>query len=159
MTVYPLSDAQEATRTIPVLIVATNNDELMKLRGKPVRDWTAAMQTKYAGQIKRHSSNGVIGDDWTMTDGSKFIPVELSASDGGFIDINNRARLGTTLTGAGAGAALGGITGYMGASAAVQDRWVTAVQEYKDSLQTFYCATGTQFIAPYNSVGVIPASR
>ena len=85
-----------------------------------------------------------------------FDPETIAASDGGVIDMNNKARLGATLTGAGAGAGIGAFSAYQGAQTEIQDRWTAAVREYKDSLQKFYCWSGNRFLAFYNDVVMIP---
>lgn len=79
------------------------------------------------------------------------------ATDGGLIDLDNKARLKSTLIGAGAGGALGAFTAYQGAQTDIENRWVTEVRAYKDSLQKVYCATGNRFLSHYNDVAVIPA--
>jgi len=84
---------------------------------------------------------------------------QKTADDGEIIDLDNKARLKGTLIGAGSGAALGGWTGYQGARTEVEQRWVTAVQEYNDSLTKFYCATGTRFLASYNDMLEIPTIK
>lgn len=92
-------------------------------------------------------------ENWSIND---FYPLTISADDGAIIDINNKARLGGTLTGAATGAGLGAFTAYQGAQDEVDQRWVTSVQEYKDSLQKIYCATGTRFLSSYNDIAIIP---
>ena len=86
----------------------------------------------------------------------KFTPMYLSAEDGGVIDLDNKARMKGTLTGAGIGGAAGAFTAYQGAQTEIDARWVAAVREYKDSLQKFYCGTGKRFLSFYNDVTVIP---
>ena len=88
-----------------------------------------------------------------------FVPVTVSAKDGGIIDLGNKARLKSTLVGAGAGGALGAFTAYEGAQSDIDDRWVSAVREYKDSLQKFYCVTGNRFLSYYNDVVIIPSVK
>ena len=61
-----------------------------------------------------------------------------------------------TLTGAGIGGAAGAYTAYQGAQSEIDERWVAAVREYKDSLQKFYCGTGQRFLSFYNDATVIP---
>lgn len=86
-----------------------------------------------------------------------FYPMYVSAEDGGIIDFSNKARMKGTLIGAGAGGAMGAFVGYQGAQSDIENRWVTAVTEYKDSLQKVYCVTGNRFLSYYNDVVVIPA--
>lgn len=88
-----------------------------------------------------------------------FFPLYVDASDGSIIDFNNRARLKATMIGAGAGAALGGFSAYQGAQDDIENRWVASVQEYKDSLQKIYCATGNRFLASYNDIAIISAMK
>jgi hypothetical protein len=61
-----------------------------------------------------------------------------------------------TLTGAGVGAGMGAFAGYQGAQKDVEDHWVSAVREYKDSLQKIYCVTGNRFLSYYNDTIIIP---
>ncbi len=87
---------------------------------------------------------------------SYIIPMQRDAADGGIIDISNKARLKGTGIGAAAGGALGGYAAYEGATAEVQERWVAAVREYKDSLTKFYCQSGTKWMASYNDNAILP---
>lgn len=82
--------------------------------------------------------------------------VSLDADDGGLIDLNNKARMKSTLVGAGAGAGLGAFTAYQGAQSEIEERLVSAIREYKDSLNTFYCITGKRLLSTYNDPVVIP---
>jgi hypothetical protein len=86
----------------------------------------------------------------------EFRPLMVDASDGSIIDVGNRARAKATMVGAGAGAGLGAFTAYQGAQDEISMRLVSAVQEYTDSLQKFYCATGNRWLAEYNSFAIIP---
>ncbi len=101
------------------------------------------------------------GEDYTLPDDATydlddFYPMMLDAEDGGLIDLGNKARLKSTLIGTGAGGALGAFVGYQGAQSDIENRWVSSVREYKDSLQKFYCATGTRFLGYYNDTIIIP---
>ena len=78
------------------------------------------------------------------------------AEDGGVIELGNKARIKGTLTGAGIGGAAGAFTAYQGAQTEIDERYVTAVREYKDSLQKFYCGTGKRFLTFYNDTLVMP---
>ncbi len=85
--------------------------------------------------------------------------VSLDAEDGSLIDINNKARMKSTLVGAGAGAGLGAFTAYQGAQSEIEERLYTAQREYKDSLNMFYCITGNRLLSMYNEVFAIPAMQ
>lgn len=85
-----------------------------------------------------------------------FYPMYVDAEDGGIIDLGNKARLKSTMIGAGAGGAMGAFVAYQGAQKDIDDRWVSAVREYKDSLQKIYCITGQRFLSYYNDTVVIP---
>lgn len=91
----------------------------------------------------------------TLQDGG-FVPLYQDSEDGGIIDLSNKARIKGTLTGAGVGGGMGAFAGYQGAQQDIEERWVSAVQEYKDSLQKIYCATGTRFLSHYNDTVIIP---
>lgn len=97
------------------------------------------------------------GDDKAANlDINNFYPMYVDADDGSLIDFGNKARLKGTLVGAGVGGALGAYSGYQGAMDDVDQRWVAAVREYKDSLQKIYCVTGERFLSYYNDVIMIP---
>ena len=93
------------------------------------------------------------------TDGTidDFTPLYQDASEGGLIDINNKARMKSTVIGAGAGAGIGAFTAYQGATDEINGRWSSAVQEYKDSLQKIYCTTGKRWLSSYNDIAIIPS--
>ena len=101
------------------------------------------------------------GDATPLPDGvvytiNEFYPMLETADSGSVIDFGNKARLKGTLIGAGAGGAMGAFTAYQGAQDDIQNRWVTAVREYNDSLQKIYCITGDRFLGYYNDDIVIP---
>ena len=89
-------------------------------------------------------------------DGKNFEPVYLDAEDGGLVDMDNKARLTGTLTGAGVGGAMGAFSAYQGAQDEITQRWLAEVQAYNDSLNKFYCATGSRFLSRYNDETIIP---
>ena len=106
---------------------------------------------------KPHDLTGDIATELASADAKDNIyPVYQGAEDGGLIDLGNKARLKGTLIGAGAGGAMGAFTAYQGAQDDIQERWVAAVREYKDSLQKVYCATGKRFLTHYNDLVTIP---
>ncbi len=88
---------------------------------------------------------------------NKFSPVDQDSDEGSVIELGNKARMKSTLTGAGVGGALGAFSAYQGAQQEIEARWVSAVQEYKDSLQKVYCVTGTRFLSQYNDAVIIPS--
>ena len=92
--------------------------------------------------------------DYSLDD---FYPMYRNAQDGNLIDFGNKARLKSTLTGAGIGGAMGAFSGYQGAKKDVEERWVTEVRKYKDSLSKVYCGTGARFLSQYNDIVTIPA--
>ena len=89
----------------------------------------------------------------------RFYPVSVNADEGNVVDISNKARLKETLIGSGVGAGLGALSGYQGAKNAIEDRWASEVQQYKDSLQKIYCGTGKRFLSHYNDTVIIPNIR
>lgn len=88
-----------------------------------------------------------------------FKPSARNSSDGSIIDLSNEARAKATMLGAAAGGALGGFTGYQGAQSEIADRWVTAMNEYTDSLGNFACVSGGYFLAYYNGYATVPPMR
>ena len=134
--------------SVPAMIVEFKD----KLFG--IKDWKSNMctQTKLKGRDGKGQPID-LSDDYTC---ANFYPSYQSASDGSLIDMGNKARMKSTLIGAGAGGAIGAFSAYQGAQDDIQERWVTAVREYKDSLQKIYCVTGTRFLSRYNDTVIIP---
>lgn len=134
-----------------------------KAMGWKKSDWSK-FKTQYASrEVVGRTGRGVASN---LGNGTKkrflgdvdmnFSPVYQEAEDGAMIDLSNKARMKGTLTGAGVGAGMGAFAGYQGAQKDVEDRWVTAVREYKDSLQKIYCVTGNRFLSYYNDTIIIP---
>ena len=124
--------------------------------GYKKKDWATTVKRNLEGKkVYKRNSTGE-GEDCSDCDINDFVPVYLAAEDGGVIDIDNKARMKGTLTGAGIGGAAGAFTAYQGAQTEIDARWVAAVREYKDSLQKFYCGTGKRFLSFYNDVTMIP---
>lgn len=148
-----ISSATIATGTqIPAMIADVND----KAFGYKRSDWAKLKSDLSGHAILGRTSSGTgyaLDGQYSISD---FYPMMVDASDGGIIDFGNKARLKGTLIGAGAGGALGAYAGYQGAQSDVENRWVTAVREYKDSLQKIYCATGKRFLGYYNDEIVIP---
>ena len=129
--------------------------------GKKAEDWRKWKNHPTSDTtIYYRNGDGSIGDDLSTTDSTislgNFYPMYIDAEDGGIVDLGNKARLKSTLIGAGAGGALGAFTAYQGAQSDIDERWVSAVREYKDSLQKFYCITGSRFLSYYNDTVLIP---
>lgn len=148
-----ISSATIATGTqIPAMIADVND----KAFGYKRSDWAKLKSDLSGHTILGRTSSGTgyaLDGEYSISD---FYPMMVDASDGGIIDFGNKARLKGTLIGAGAGGALGAYAGYQGAQSDIENRWVTAVREYKDSLQKIYCATGKRFLGYYNDEIVIP---
>ncbi len=111
------------------------------------------------GEAKAENQEGASADKKTTYDINDFNPIKLEADDGGVVDFSNKARLGSTLKGAGVGGALGGFSGYQGAQSDIEDRFVQATREYNDSLEKFYCGTGRKFLSFYNDEVLIPTMK
>lgn len=139
-----------------------------KLFGYKLKDW-AKLKMENAIRYYARNGDGSVGPERTetvdendknkKTDEIIFTPIEVGADDGALVDFSNKGRMKSTLTGAAAGGALGGFSGYQGAKQEVQERWVSATREYNDSLDKFYCATGTRYLSSYNSYIEIPAVK
>lgn len=129
-----------------------------KFFGLKMKDWYKARSTIKSEQLlgRRTTGESYPLDKAKTWDPYDFYPLTVDADDGALIDVNNKARMKGTLVGAGAGASLGAFTAYQGAQDEIDARWISAVQEYKDSLQKVYCATGTRFLSQYNDLTVIP---
>jgi hypothetical protein len=135
-----------------------------KLFGYKATEWET-LRTNYSPRYFRRNSDGTVGDEVKTKVDEKsgetieevvFTPTAQDASDGALVDFQNSARTKATLSGAAAGGALGGFTAYQGAKQEVQERWLSATREYDDSLNNFYCGTGTRYLSKYNDEVVIP---
>ena len=146
----------------PVLIKGFKDSAFGK-KAKDWRDWKKENASKKDDEnthIYYRNGDGSIGNDLTKENENielgDFYPMYIDADDGNIVDLGNKARLKNTLIGAGVGGALGAFTAYQGAQSDIDERWVSAVREYKDSLQKFYCVTGSRFLSYYNDIVVIP---
>lgn len=137
-----------------------------KVFGYTMKDWNdpnSGLDTKNVTYYARNR-DGSLGAKETVTtdtDGKPtdeivFTPSGVDSDDGALVDFSNAGRMKATLTGAAAGGALGGFSGYQGAKQEVQERWLSATREYNDSLSAFYCGTGTRFLSKYNDYIQIP---
>ncbi len=126
--------------------------------GKKLDDYYKWKDKNQSAIVYRRDAQGQANDAIPADEGTleNFYPLTQDASDGGIIDIDNKARMKSTLIGAGAGAGLGAFSAYQGAQDEIDQRWISAVQAYKDSLQKIYCATGKRFLASYNDIAIIP---
>lgn len=150
-----LSDGGHIDRKIPAVIPDVQD----KAFGMKQSDWREWKRTHQSGvTIYGRSTQGQPYDlpDTTEYSINDFYPMKVEASDGGIIDYSNKARLKTTLIGAGAGGAMGAFVGYQGAQSDIENRWTAAVREYNDSLTKFYCATGNRYLSQYNDDVYIP---
>ena len=149
-----VSSAARVDRQIPAMIKM--KDKAFGMNSSDWREW----KKKYGAtaEIYGRSTTGDAYDlqNSTGLDIQNFYPMKVEASDGGLIDYGNKARLKSTLIGAGVGGALGGFSAYQGAQLDIQNRWTTAVREYEDSLNKVYCATGTRYLSKYNDTVFIP---
>ena len=143
--------AEEAGMPIRAMVPGVGN----KTFGLTAEDW--AQYDKKGLQVWGRDYNGsAYALDKAEYSIDNFRPLTIDAEDGGIIDISNKARLKSTLTGAGIGGAMGGFVGYQGAQSDIDERWVSAVREYKDSLGKVYCSTGKRYLGRYNDTLVIP---
>ena len=149
-----VSSAARVDRQVPAMIKM--RDKAFGMNSSDWREW----KKKYGAtaEIYGRSTTGDAYDlqNSTGLDIQDFYPMKVEASDGGLIDYGNKARLKSTLIGAGVGGALGGFSAYQGAQLDIQNRWTTAVREYEDSLNKVYCATGTRYLSKYNDTVFIP---
>lgn len=137
-----------------------------KTFGYKVSDFEGSLKKKVTGYYVRYNNTTTAGNRLDLKDGKEladteytFTPAARSSSDGGIIDLSNEARAKATMAGAGAGAALGGFVGYQGAQSEISERWVTAMNDYTDSLNNFYCTTGKRFLSFYNGLAEVPRSQ
>ncbi|MBR4475405.1 MAG: hypothetical protein IKP05_01850 [Alphaproteobacteria bacterium] len=156
-TYRPIDSAKmDAGPKQPVLIVGFE-DSAFGRKSDYWRNWKVANENV---SIYFRNGDGNPGEDLRAKDPSitleNFYPMYVDASDGGIVDLGNKARLKSTVIGAGVGGAVGAFTAYQGAQSDIDERWVAAVREYKDSLQKFYCVTGSRFLSYYNDVVFIP---
>ncbi len=137
-------------------LIANFSDKAFGMKKSDWSDWKRKNATSAQNRIYGRNNNGnafELDGTYSIQD---FYPMYKSASDGGIIDFGNKARLKGTLIGAGAGGAMGAFTAYQGAQNDIEERWVAAVREYKDSLQKIYCITGSRFLTYYNDTVIIP---
>ena len=154
-----IENASRVSNRVPAMVVGVEEPRF----GLKSSDKASVMKDYMNNTFVGRSGNGEASS--LSSDFEEMKPEELwaafdvmsrDASDGGMIDLSNKARLKGTLTGAGIGGGVGAFTAYQGAQTEIDERWVAAVREYKDSLQKFYCGTGTRFLSFYNDTIVLP---
>ena len=135
-----------------------------KTFGYKVSDFESSLKKKVTGYYVRYNNTTTVGNRLDQKDGKTinaaeytFTPAARSSEDGGIIDLSNEARAKATMAGAGAGAALGGFVGYQGAQSEISERLVTALNDYTNSLNNFYCTTGKRFMSFYNGYAEVPS--
>ena len=147
-----IDKARVVTQYIPARL---KFEEDNKLFGYKYSDWVDTLKSKYESQPVYDSR----GDKIENFTGADFSPSMQSADDGAVVDFENRARTKSTMIGAGGGAALGALAGASGADSAIQERFVTAVREYEDSLGNIVCYTSGRYLSKYNDVVIIPEMK
>ena len=159
-TIYiKLDVANEVEKSIPAMIADIEDTAF----GYKKEDWETTVKNNMCDPKKIVGRTGTgkatrlaQSDSKSELTCDNFIPTYTDADEGDIIDMGNKARLTGTLTGAGVGAGAGAFSAYQGAQTEIDQRWVTAVREYKDSLQKIYCGTGTKFMSFYNDVVMVP---
>ena len=157
-----LSGASEVTNRTPAMLAIGKKEPGfgIKCDKKNISDSANGHQDFSSNKIVGMSGKGEQINLSSMSEKTNlfdlFQPSCRGTEDGGIIDMDNKARLKGTLTGAGIGGAAGAFTAYQGAQQEIQERWVTAVREYKDSLQKFYCGTGNRYMSFYNDAVIVP---
>ena len=151
-----ISTASRAGKKQPAMIADVDD----KTFGYKRSDWNK-LRSEISSANKKIYGRSAQGKPFELTDNenysiNSFYPMYIDAGDGGIIDLGNKARLKSTLTGAGIGGAMGAFVGYQGAQTDIENRWVAEVMAYKDSLQKVYCATGNRFLSQYNDMIIIP---
>lgn len=147
-----IDKAEVVTQYIPARLKFEDGN---KLFGYKYSDWVDTLKSKYESQPVYDSR----GDKIENVTGADFSPSMQSADDGAVVDFENRARTKSTMIGAGGGAALGALAGASGADSAINERYVTAVREYEDSLKNIVCYTGGRYLSVYNDVVMIPEMK
>ena len=154
-----ISGASKVSSRVPAMVVGVEEPKF----GFKSTDLNNVKKTYFNNVFVGRSGNGEASSLSSDFEGESqevlwaaFDVMSREASDGGMIDLSNKARLKGTLTGAGIGGGVGAFTAYQGAQTEIDERWVAAVREYKDSLQKFYCGTGTRFLSFYNDTIVMP---
>jgi len=139
--------------------IEVNDAAMKKMFGYTYADWVSGALDKDNVFVNKNKLYDYQGKEIIGANVDKFHPAMQSVDDSDTIDFNNKARTKSTLVGAGAGAGLGALSGAAGADTEIQQRWVTAVQEYKDSLKKVSCSTGNKFLSGYNEIIILPSMK
>lgn len=156
----PISSAQRPGRSQNAMIVGVS-DTVFGIKRSNWNEFKAKLgkNPKIVGRTPSGEAfdfNAESDDDKKLYNIDNFYPISVDTTSGGIVDFGNKARMKSTLIGAGAGGALGAFSGYQGAQQDIEDRWLAAVREYKDSLGKIYCITGKRYLSQYNDMVNIP---
>lgn len=143
-----VASASRADRQYAAMVVGVKDTTF----GMKSSDWTKWKKEHSTATVVARGAKGAAVNTTTKYPLENFYPIYKSADDGSIIDFGNKARLKATLTGAGAGGALGAFSAYQGAKTDISNRWTTAMREYEDSLGKVYCITGDRYLTRYNDV-------
>ena len=161
---YKAHVEKRAGAPIPAVIVGFTDNSAFGTKIGDWAQWKNAHKTNF--KMCQRDGYGNPTGDCKLVDTDKrsysiddFNPLTMDADDGGVVDFSNKARLGSTLKGAGVGGALGGFSGYQGAQSDIEARFVEATREYNDSLEKIYCGTGKKWLGYYNDAVSIPAAK
>lgn len=151
-----IEGASIVTKTQPAMVVGVQDKKF----GYKKSEWDSDIKENFNAEniVGRNGKGEAIDLGIKDPKLEYFDPMTLDADDGGIIDLDNKARLKGTLTGAGVGGAMGAYTAYQGAQDEVTQRWMAEVQAYKDSLNKIVCVTGTRFLSSYNDDVFIPVA-
>lgn len=156
--IWALISSARKVSGVPIQAMIEYTDD--KFFGAKERDWQKFRSDNLNnsniviyGRNARGQAGTLVSENYSLKD---FSPMYLDATDGGIVDISNKARLKSTVTGAGVGGVLGGISGYAGAQQDIENRWLEAIRDYKDSKQKVVCFSGRRFMGFYNDEINIP---
>lgn len=143
-----VASASRAGRQYAAMVVGVKDTTF----GMKSADWNKWKKEHSTARVVARGAKGAHVNTTELYTLENFFPIYKSADDGSIIDFGNKARLKATLTGAGAGGALGAFSAYQGAKTDISNRWTTAMREYEDSLGKVYCITGDRYLTRYNDV-------
>ena len=165
-TFYKITSAVRGDKKTPAYAVFENGVVPKKMFG--YKSWDDLKEAVGNAEIKYYKRNTdgsvgseyqVTGENQTFEDMYSFSASSRDADDGELVDLSNKSRLKGTLVGSATGGALGGISGFEGAKTEIQDRYLSARQEYEDSLTNFMCSTGSKFLRRYNDTVLVSPNQ